>query len=115
MNLLFLRTTKELYLFKLSANDFKKRDFKKSEKPLEATKIYERYQNYMKYVNLAPDSYKIASLINGFLIKNIKTLTKTINKYRWIISDISFPYLLLLFKNAIYTRGETIGLYSNSL
>ena len=59
------RTTKELYLFKINVNDFKKREFKKSEKPQEATKIYERYQNYMKYVNLAPDCYKIASLMNG--------------------------------------------------
>ena len=40
------RTTKELYLFKINVNDFKKREFKKSEKPQEATKIYERYQNY---------------------------------------------------------------------
>jgi len=54
-----------LYIFKLNAHDFKKKEFKKSEKPIEATKIYERYQNYMKYVNLAPDCYKIASLING--------------------------------------------------
>lgn len=62
-----IRMTKEVYVFIVDFNFFAKKEYKRNEKIPEKSNDYlEFYPNYIKYVNLAHDCYKIISLNNGF-------------------------------------------------